>query len=237
MKPAALITGGAVRVGKSIALYLAEQGHDIALHYNTSRNEADATAAEIKKTGVSCNVYQADLSDPVSHKTLIHSVGKDFPRFAVLVNSASVFERGPFMESNRTVFDKAFALNLAAPVFLTQAFAAEVGKGCVVNMLDTAISRDDHAYFFYLMSKKSLHDFTRMAATQLGPDIRVNAVCPGYVLPPEGFDKKYKEKLETRLPLGKVPTTKAVAEAVYMLVQNPTLTGQILYVDGGESLL
>ncbi|MGE0753718.1 MAG: SDR family oxidoreductase [Alphaproteobacteria bacterium] len=237
MRPAALVTGGAVRIGRAICLQLAHKGYDIALHYHTSQDAAQQTAEEIRRHGVDCRLFTADLAQPHEQASLIRAVAAEFPAFSVLVNSASVFERGPLLQSDRATFDHAFALNLAAPVFLTQAFAQLYKKGCVVNLLDTAVTRNSHAYFFYLMSKKSLHDFTRMAAVELGPDIRVNAVCPGFVLPPEGFDEAYKNKLEPRLPLRKTPSPEAVAQAVYLMVDNSSLTGQVIHVDGGESLL
>lgn len=237
MKPAVLITGGALRVGRGIALYMAQAGFDIALHYNTSKPQAAQTAEDIRKTGAKCQIFQADLADASVYENLIKRAQESFPNLAALINNASVFDRGHFMESDTALYQKEFRINFEAPVFLTQAFAKHVKKGAVVNMVDSGVTRQVISYFFYSLSKKSLLEFTRMAARELAPGICVNAVCPGYLLPAPGWGDDYRQQLEKTLPLGKIASVEDVAKIVAMLIQTPSLTGQVIYVDGGESLL
>lgn len=237
MKPAVLVTGAAIRVGRGIALHMAQAGFDIALHYNTSKQQAEQTAEDIRKTGAKCQIFQANLADASVYENLIKRAHEAFPALTALVNNASVFDRGYLMESDAALYQKEFRINFEAPVFLTQAFARHVKKGAVVNMIDATVNRQMVSYFFYSMSKKNLLEFTRMAARELAPNIRVNAVCPGYLLPAPGWGDDYRQQLEKTLPLGKIASVEEVANVVAMLIQVPSLTGQVIFVDGGESLL
>jgi pteridine reductase len=237
MRQAALITGGARRVGKETALYLASSGYDIALHYNRSQAEADYVAKQIKEHGVECELLQADLEDSSTYQPLLEKARSRFPQLSVLINNASVFDTGNFLEGDLALYEKEFRTNLQAPIFLTQAFAQQIGKGSVVNMLDTCITKHKHSYFYYLLSKKSLSEFTKMAAVELAPSIRVNAVCPGYVLPSEGWGEDYKMELEARLPMKKLATISDILQAVHLLISTQSITGQSIFIDGGEHLL
>lgn len=223
---AVLITGAARRVGRAIALHLAAQGYDIALHYHMSEAEAQATQAEIKALGVACEAFRADLGDIAGLPALVAMVMAAFPHCAHLINNASTFERKLFMEADVAQFDRDFLVNLKAPVFLTQAFARALAKpASVVNIVDAKVDATKHGYFFYLMAKKSLRDFTLMAAAELGPDMRVNAVCPGVVLPAER-DAAYREMQST---------PQAVAEAVHRLIAAAGVTGEVVFVDGRDA--
>ncbi len=236
-RPAILITGAARRVGKAIALHFARTGYDVALHYNHSQAEAEKVAEEIRALGVRCELLQADLADSVQVAPLVTRAYAAFPTLAILVNNASVFDAGKLMESDAALYEKEFRINTQAPIFLTQAFAKYVGAGAVVNMLDSKIVRNKHSHFFYLLSKKTLAEFTKMAAIELAPHLRVNAVCPGFLLPSGGWGEDYQERLEPNLPLQKIATLDEVVKAVYSLCENKSLTGQCLFVDGGEHLL
>lgn len=235
MTGAALVTGGAKRLGREIALRLAQQGYDIALHYNHSKQAAQQTAADIEALGTQCSIFQADLADTDQCGALIEQAKQAYPDLRVLINNASVFDRGPFMNSDKALYDAQHNINVIAPIFLTQAFARGGQQGYVVNMIDASVAKNSHSYFFYLLSKKSLLEFTKMAAAELAPHIRVNGVCPGYVLPAPEFGDEYKVKLEAQLPMQKVATPDEVARAVAALIEM-NVTGQIIYVDGGESL-
>lgn len=223
-------------MGRAIALHMANAGYDIALHYNSSAKEAEETAGGIRKLGAKCQLLQADLADNSTYDDVIAKAHQAFPNLSALINNASVFDRGSFLESDAKLYQKEFRINFEAPVFLTQAFARHVKKGSVVNMLDAAVTRQVVSYFFYSLSKKNLLEFTRMAACELGPDIRVNGVCPGYLLPAEGWGDDYRQKLEQTLPLKKIASLEDVATVVRMFITTPSLTGQVLFVDGGESL-
>lgn len=237
MTKAVLITGGARRLGKEIALSLAGKGYDIALHYNQSESEAKYVANHARDMGVQCDLFQADLEDADSYTPLIQKVRERFPKLSSLINNASVFDTGGFLEGDVALYEKEFRTNLQAPIFLTQAFAQEVSEGAVINMLDTCVSQHKHSYFYYLLSKKALFEFTKMAAAELAPGIRVNGVCPGYILPADGWGEDYRVHLETRLPMKKIATVSDILQAVHLLISTQSITGECLFIDGGEHLL
>jgi|CXWL01.1.fsa_nt_gi NAD(P)-dependent dehydrogenase (short-subunit alcohol dehydrogenase family) len=240
MRPAVIITGGAKRVGAAMAMYFARKNFDIALHYNTSKNEAESLQKEIKKTGVACEIFSHDLSDSKGFITLIDNIHKKMPHCNVLINNASVFERCEFLETDEALFDRQFAVNFKAPFFLTQAFARKFGKNagaCVINILDTDISQNQISHFAYLLSKKTLADFTQMAARALGADIRVNGVCPGSMLPSAENYEGYEEKIKQLVPLKNQPTLDELSEAAFWLSGQRSITGQIINVDGGKHVL
>ncbi len=236
-RPALLVTGAARRIGREMALHFAARGYDVALHYHQSQDDAERTASEVRDHGVVCELFRADLTDAASYAPLVAGAHTAFPRLSVLVNNASVFDAGGFMEGDEALFAKEFRINTQAPIFLTQAFAEKVKRGAVVNMLDTKITSNKHRYFYYLLSKKTLAEFTKMAAVELGPQLRVNGVCPGHILPGGEWGEEYRARLEPTLPLGKVATLDEVAGAVYYLAENTGITGHCLYIDGGEHLL
>lgn len=234
---AILITGAARRVGAALALDLAARGHDIALHYHHSENDANEVAEKVRAHKVRCELFRADLTEPASYDTLVSGAHLALPHLGVLINNASLFNPGSLMESDEALFHSQFTVNTQAPIFLTQSFARHVKQGVVINMLDTKITASRHSYFFYLLSKKTLAEFTRMAAAELGPDIRVNAVCPGHILPNGPWDDAYQARLEARLPLRRIATLDEVCACVYSLIDNKSLTGQYLFVDGGGHLV
>lgn len=234
---AVLITGGARRIGAALAIFLAEQGYDIALHCHHSIKEAQAVQQQVRAQGRSCEVFVLNLADTRKIPDFMVQVKAAMPQLSALVNNASVFERAELLQSDELLFDRQFDINLKAPVFLTQAFAGQFGRGCVVNMLDSHITKTHGSHFFYLMSKKSLEDFTVMAARQLGPKIRVNAVCPGVILPSEQEPEGYEEKLKATNPLRVLASMKEVCEAVHWLISNEAMTGQMVFVDGGRHTL
>lgn len=236
-RPAVLITGAARRIGRSLALYFAARGYDVALHYHRSQSDAEQTAADVCALGVSCDLFPADLADITQYAPLVAGAYERFPALSVLVNNASLFDAGCFLESDAALYEQQFRINTQAPIFLTQAFAKIVGRGAVVNMLDTKITAHAHSHFFYLLSKKTLAEFTKMAAIELAPHIRVNGVCPGHILPSAAWGADYEARLEARLPLRRIATLDEVVSAVYSLCDNNSLTGQWLFVDGGEHLL
>jgi len=183
-KQAVLITGAAKRVGREIALHLAARGFDIALHYHTSQAEAEQTAAEIRVLGADCALFQADLAELEKLPGLMAAVHARFPQLAHLVNNASVFEQAGLLESDASLMARTFAVNFYAPVLLTQELARmTTGPASVTNLLDAKVDATQHRYFFYLLSKKTLRDFTHMAAAELAPRVHVHGIYPGKVLP------------------------------------------------------
>lgn len=236
MKKAALITGGAKRIGKAIALNLAGFGYDIAIHYNSSKAEAERTRAEIEKIGVSCSIFQCDLEKTDQAITLLNNAVGQFPNLNVLVNNASIFENIDFFDVTSDFFDKDFSINFKSPFFLTQTFARNVKEGLIVNFLDTRINRTATQHFVYNLSKKCLYHFTRMAAKKLAPGIRVNGICPGPILPPPDEDEGYLEKIVKTVPMKKVGSTDNIVRAFNYLLENEYTTGECLFVDGGKHL-
>ncbi len=234
---AALITGGAKRLGREIALHLAENGYGIALHYNHSKAEAEIVKKEIEAKGRACVLLPADLADTGTLAALVQNAKAALPKLNVLINNASVFDRAGFAETDEALFDRQMDVNFKAPFFLTQAFAKTVTQGHVVNILDTNITNTHGSHFAYLLSKKLLAEFTHMAARALGPAVRVNGVCPGIVLTSGDHDEAYRKKLAETLPLQANATPLDVAKAIVGLLNLPSVTGQILFVDGGQHLL
>ena len=235
-KGAALVTGGARRIGAAVARALAQHGYDVALHYLDSAEPAERTAREIEGIGRRCRLFRCDLNDHDETAALVPNVREHFPDLTVLVNNASVFERGTLRETDRDLFERHFNINFKAPFFLTQAFAEGCARGQVINLLDTRVSRADPHHAAYTLSKKALLELTRMAARELGPAIRVNGVSPGMILPPPGGVVDDLERRSPALPLKRIGDTDNLVAAVLFLLDNPFVTGECIYVDGGEHL-
>ncbi|MEZ5690793.1 MAG: SDR family oxidoreductase [Rickettsiales bacterium] len=235
-RKAVIITGGAKRIGAAIALYMADKGFDIALHYNSSKSEAIKLQNKIRKTGVNCELFKADLSKYKNIVSLVKNIKKKMPNCYILVNNASVFERCEFLGTDEKFFDRQFDINFKAPFFLSQQFAASFAHDgmSVINMIDSDISGNKVSHFAYLLSKKTLAEFTKMAAVSLGKDIKVNAICPGSILPSGKEYKGYMEKVRKSVPLKIQPQQEEIAEAIFWLVTQPSITGQIINIDGGK---
>jgi NAD(P)-dependent dehydrogenase (short-subunit alcohol dehydrogenase family) len=235
-RPAALVTGGAVRLGRAIALALAGAGYDIALHYGRSAEAAAETAAAIRALGASCHPLQLDLADAAALPGLVSQARTALPGLRVLVNSASAYTQATIGATTAEIFDQQLAVNLRAPFFLTQAFAQQVGQGHVINVIDNKVAFNQHQYAAYLLAKKSLAELTRMAAVEFAPGVQVNAVAPGVVLPAGTRSPEYIAWRVSGIPLRRQGTTDDITGAILYLLGSPFVTGQILTVDGGEAL-
>ncbi len=235
-KGAALVTGGGRRIGAAVARALAEDGYDVALHYFTSAEPAERVAAEVEALGRRCRLFRCDLNDHREMSALVPAVREHFAGLNVLVNNASIFERGTLRETGRDLFERHFNINLKAPFFLIQAFAESCAAGQVINILDTRVSRSDPHHAAYTLSKKTLLELTKMAARELGPAIRVNGVSPGMILPPPGGVVDELERRSHALPLKRIGDTDNLVAAVRFLLNNPFVTGESIHVDGGEHL-
>jgi pteridine reductase len=235
-RPAALVTGGAVRLGRALALALAAAGYDIALHYGRSAEAAEGTAAEIRALGAECHAFQLDLVDVEALPALVERARAALPNLRVLVNSASAYAQATIGATSAAIFEQQLAVNLRAPFFLTQAFASQVGEGHVVNIIDNKIAFNQHEYAAYLLAKQALADFTRMAALEFAPALRVNAVAPGVVLPAGSRSPEYIAWRLEGIPLRRQGEPADIARAVLYLLGSDFVTGQVLTVDGGEGL-
>lgn len=233
----ALITGAAKRLGRSMALYLAQQGYDIALHYHHSAQEAECLDQEIQQYGVRCQCFQADLRSPTAGHALMEQVTKGFPRLTVLINNASIYYPKGLSQTTLDDWEQMFAVHLRTPFFLMQQLAQRAtAGGLMVNLIDADLNRQSTAYFPYLLSKKALAELTRMAAYHLAPQWRVNGIGPGYMLEPIDGSISNPESVIRRIPLQCQGSPEHIVKALDYLLKNEFVTGQILCVDGGASL-
>lgn len=232
----ALVTGCAKRIGRAIALTLAGKGYDIAIHYQHSRQEAQTLGEEIQALGRNSRMYQGDLTQDEDILNLLPRVKADDIALELLVNNASIFEPATIQETELELFDRHWAANFKAPYFLSRDFARLYRKGNIINLVDTKVAKNDSAYAAYTLTKKALAELTKMAALELATDIRVNGICPGFILLPPGANPKDVEKIQQKVPLNRQGHIEPIERAVEYLLDNDFVTGQLLFVDGGEHL-
>ncbi|MBI2881242.1 MAG: SDR family oxidoreductase [Candidatus Tectomicrobia bacterium] len=234
----ALVTGSAVRVGRAVALRLAERGVDIAVHYNRSRERAEETAAEIRARGVQALTVQGDVSRAEQVEAIVSEVEAGLGPIDVLVNSASVYDRKRFEELTEEDWDRNFAVNAKAPFLLARRIGPGMkarGQGKIVNLVDWAAERPYKGYLPYCASKAALVNLTKSLALALAPEVQVNGVAPGPVLLPEDFTPEEAEAVKRAVPLKRVGSPEDVAAAVLFLIEGSDfITGAILAVDGGR---
>ena len=248
----AVVTGAAVRLGRAIALDLADAGADVLIHCHTHAAEAEEVAGLIRGKGRRAAVVRADLSDPVpAADAVLAAAERAFGRADLLVNSAAIFENAPLAEADEAHWDRHHAINLKAPFFLTRAFAAlhrrtagphgpgDAATGCVVNLLDWRAGRPPADFLAYTAAKAGLLALTRGFAGQLAPRVRVNGVAPGAMLPEPGEHDDpagWAARKIPAIPLARVGGAAPVAAAVRYLCEADFVTGEVLHVTGGEEL-
>jgi len=236
----AVVTGGAVRVGRSISLALAREGAHVYIHYNRSAGPAETLRDEILTAGGVAAIGTVDLSDPARAHELIDMAFEELGRPAVLVNSASGFPTDTIEDVTVDGWRTTMDLTLGSPLFLIQAFAARLGSeqhGTVVNISDVKTTRPYRAHLSYMLAKGGIDTLTRAAALALAPRIRVNAVALGVILPPAGEGEEYVNALAAELPLERVGGPEVVADTVVFLAKNDFITGEIIHLDGGAGLV
>lgn len=238
MPRAALITGGGRRIGRAIALALARAGYAVVLHAHRSRAEAEQLAGEIAAAGGKASVVLADLANAEAVRGLVPAAAA-FGPLTLLVNSAAEFEPDEIQTLERARFEHTLAVNLTAPLFLTQAFAAQVSDGydaSIINIVDQRVLRPTPRFLSYTLSKSALHSATTTLAQALAPKLRVNAVAPGPTLPsPRQTDQQFAAQTKA-LPLQRGPSPEDIAAAVLYLAQAQSVTGVTIAVDGGQHL-
>jgi NAD(P)-dependent dehydrogenase (short-subunit alcohol dehydrogenase family) len=236
--PAALVTGGAKRVGLAITQALVRAGYAVAVHANTSRAEADAVCAEIRRNGGRAEAVQADLSDHAQVLALVPAAAKAIGPLTLLVNNASMFEPDGIGALNRDLFDRHMAVHVRAPIFLAEAFAAQAPKAdaSIVNILDQRVLKPTPLFLSYALSKNGLYAATIMLAQGLAPKVRVNAVAPGPTLPSSRQSAEEFARQTAHLPLGHGANPEQIAQAVLYLAAASSVTGQTIAVDGGQHL-
>ncbi|CAN5704115.1 SDR family oxidoreductase [soil metagenome] len=237
MARCALVTGGAVRVGRAISLALVSEGIRVVVHYNSSSEAADELVAEIRAGGGEAVAVGADLSRHGEVVRLAEEAEAAFGGVDVLVNNASVFPEEAFAEVGEELWDHTMAVNLRAPFFLTQMIGARMrarGAGVVVNMVDLAGLQAWTGYAVHGVAKAGLVHLTKVAARALAPEVRVAGIAPGTVLPPDDFSEEEVQSLARRTLLGSIGNPDDVVRALVYLVNSPFVTGEIMVVDGGR---
>lgn len=234
----ALVTGGAVRVGRAISLALAGEGMRVVIHYNASSGDADGLVAEIRAAGGEAVAIGADLSRGDQVERLAREAAEAFGGVDVLVNNASVFPPERLEETDEALWDHTLDVNLKAPFLLIRHLAATLRErqGSVVNLCDLAGLQPWAAYAAHCVSKAGLVHLTRVAARSLAPQVRVNGIAPGAVLPPESMGPDELAALARSTPLKRLGSPDDVTRAVLYLLHADYVTGEILVVDGGRML-
>ena len=235
--PAALVTGGARRIGQAIARALAEAGYAVAVHANRSVADAQALCNSIEAQGGRAAVVRADLADHDAVLGLVPAAVAAIGPLTLLVNNAGEFEPDTLATLQRERFERHIAVDLRAPVFLAQAFAAQLPaghEGSIVNVTDQRVARPTPNFFSYTLAKSALTTATVTMAQALAPRVRVNAVAPGPTLPSERQSADMFARQSASVPLGRGPTPEEIAAAVLYLAGARSVTGQTLMVDGGQ---
>ena len=238
MKTYALITGGSDRIGKAVAIHLAKQGYHLVLHYNSAKEKAENLQMHIESTyKVKVELLQINFLKENDFDRIFEDFKRKNITIEVLVNCASDFIPSSFNEQGSELFDKEMTINLKIPYLLTKAFARVFGKGNIINFVDTKVAKNKTVHLDYILSKKLLKDFTKISAVELAPNIRVNAIAPGLILPPEGKDESYLLNLAKDIPLKTIGNLDEILKAFQFILDSYFFTGQILYIDGGEHLV
>ena len=237
-KKTALVTGAGKRIGRAIALTLADNGFSIIVHYHTSKSETDDVCREISLRNVDAWSIKADLSKPRDLESCIDKALTCSENLSVLVNNASIFPSATLSSVTRNDFELAMRINAWAPLCLSRSFAQKaVHHGSIVNILDARLPSHDRYHVAYSLSKAALQHATRMCALEFAPHIRVNGVAPGLILPPAGKNMAYLKKLKDKVPLRTYGKPQDIADAVVFLVKSDFITGEIIHVDGGRHSL
>jgi len=236
----ALVTGGGVRVGRAISLGLAAAGADVAIHYRRSREEAETVASQLRSAGRRSVVLEGDLARPEDCRKVVAGAMREFGGLDFLVHSAANFHRAALEDTDETLWDSAMNVNARAGFLLAREAAATLRerRGRVVLISDFLAETPERNYFAHSVSKAAVEGLVRALAVALAPEVAVNGIAPGTVLLPEGTTPEEAERLARRLPAKRIGSAEDVAAAVVFLCAGPAfLTGQVIRVDGGRSIV
>ena len=236
----ALVTGGARRVGRAISVALAGAGADVIINYRNSEAEAKQLVEELAAAGRSARAVRADVSKPAAIRELLDDIGSKNGKLDILVNNASLFESAPFAQISEHDWRRVLDVNLTGPFLVAQAALPLLEKGAVaniVNMLDLSALQAWPSYAHHSVSKAGLLQLTRVMARALAPNIRVNAIAPGTVLPPDGYDGTAGDGTTDRRLVTPTGAPEDVIKALFYLIESEFVTGQVVVVDGGRLLL
>ena len=232
-----LITGAGVRLGRQMALAFAEAGARVIVHYNQSEDAAQELLGRLNGISEGHCCVRADLTNAEERQHLIPGLIADGFSFNCLINNASVYRRCPLAHLISERLREDYEINFVAPFLLMRDFALYCEEGCIINILDQRVATVDPSASSYGFAKKSLRDATEAAAVQWAPRIRVNAVAPGLVMPPPGVATEALARLVQCVPMAESSAPEEIAAACLFLATSRTVTGQILYVDGGLHLV
>jgi NAD(P)-dependent dehydrogenase (short-subunit alcohol dehydrogenase family) len=235
-----LVTGAAKRLGRAIALDLAAQGWNVAIHYNSSETDADSAAQAVRTFGVQAATFKCDLSKEAQTATLVDRAVKALGPLTALINSASLFENDDWQSASRKTWDDHIETNLRSPLLLSQLFAKQLpddAKGSIINIIDQRVLKPTPQFLSYSVSKAGLYWLTTTLAQGMGPRIRVNAVGPGPTLKnPRQSDADFNRQRDATI-LGRGADPADICAAVRYLLTAEAVTGQMLAVDGGQHLI
>lgn len=239
MNPTALITGASKRIGKAIAEHLAARRWNVIIHFNNSAEDAIALVQQLseKYPEQLFSSVMANLVNSHEVQSLITGIVSQTGPFDLLVNNASVFDKSYLEETSEDLFDTQMNVNLKAPFLLIRDFAKLCKKGNIINFVDTRIATNKSNYAAYSLSKKALWELTKMAALELAPEIRVNAIAPGVTLAPVDESEEYLQNLAKNIPMKHPGGVEPILKSIDYILENNHLTGQLLFADGGENLI
>ena len=234
---AALVTGAGQRIGRAIALRLAADGWAVGVHYHQSRTAAEKLVREIVAQGGRAAAFKGDLASPRTPPLVVRQAAKDLGTLRLLVNNAALFEPDDIQRITPARLERTLAVNLAAPLFLAQAFAQQAAKAKsanIINLLDQRVWNLAPDFLSYTLAKSGLWTLTRILAQALAPTIRVNGIGPGPVLPSARQSAVHFERSAKATPLRRGAEPSEIADAVMFLLAAPAMTGQMLALDGGQ---
>ncbi len=236
----AIVTGGIRRLGRQISYFLAGEGYNLALIYNSSsKAELNQTAKVLKTKNIKFKFYKCDISNSAKAKAVIDSIGKDFKKIDLLVNNSAMITKVDFEKITPELFDKTIALNLKAPLFISQYSLKYLNKAkapLIINMASLGGLQNWTGYFPYSISKTAVIKLTYLLARKLAPKVRVNAIAPGTIIV-DGEEAGTPQKTDmTRIPLKKYGSPKDIIEAVKFIINSEYLTGIVIPVEGGRLL-
>ena len=236
----ALVTGGGVRLGRAFALALAHEGAHVILHYNHSQEPAEETAEAARELGVRAATIGADFNQMDAVETVFQATQSDFDHVDILINNAAIYPRETGLETDRSMWEKQFRINLQAPFTLIQAFARQLPEnrpGRILNIADAQVLQHKPDHFAYRLTKTALIEMTRMFALELAPQITVNALGLGIMLPLAGKeDVNLEAYAEKHVPLKRTGSPEIAAQNALHLLKSDYTTGAFLRVDGGQYL-
>ena len=236
----ALVTGSGIRLGRAIALALGKEGCDLALHYNRSSTEVDEVQEKLTEIGVRAKTFSANLRKKEAIDQLWQQVTDELGVVDILVNNAGIYLPGNGMATSYDTIQAQMELHVYAPLWMSQAFRQQLPAevpGKIVNIADSKVFKRKTDHFAYRISKRALIEMTQLLALELAPDITVNAVAPGIMMPLAGHEDTDMDAVaERRIPLKRIGSPELIANAVVYLLKEDFITGQILRLDGGENL-